>query len=126
MSLKGSRTTADYLPWNEMILLVQKLERDEQYPFALMIALGSYTGLRISDLLTLKWCDVIGQEHLLIKEKKTGKMRNIHLHADLISTLTRIYKTLDVTTDVYIFKSRDGSVYSLQYINRKLKKLNMI
>jgi integrase len=52
-------------------------------------------------------------------------VRNIHLHADLISTLTRIYKTLDVTEGVYLLRSREGSVYSLQYINRKLKKLDV-
>ena len=124
MSLKGSHTTADYLPWNDMQLLVQKLERDKQYPFALMIALGSYTGLRISDLLPLKWEEVISQEHLRITEKKTGKMRNIHLHKDVRQTLIRIHQELNAPITDHLFKSREGRVYSLQYINRKLKKLN--
>jgi len=125
MSLKGSRTTADYLPWNEMLLLVQKLERDKQYVFALMIALGSYTGLRISDLLVLKWQDIMNTKDLLIAEKKTNKTRKIHLHEDVVEMLIRISGAVNFQNEEYLFKSREGRVYSIQYINRKLKKLNI-
>lgn len=124
MSLKGSRTTADYLPWTEMQLLVQKLERDSQYPFALMIALGSYTGLRISDLLPLKWEEVLHQTSLEVLEKKTKKRRNIHLHTDLQAILKRIYQAQEVPLTDKLFKSGEERVYCLQYINRKLKCLN--
>jgi len=125
MSLKGSNTTADYLPWKEMQLLVQQLERDEEYPFALLVAIGSYTGLRISDLLPLKWEAVIDQNNLEVQEKKTGKQRNIHLNKELQAILHRIHQTRAVSINESIFKSREGRVYSLQYINRKLKQLNI-
>ena len=45
MSIKGTSTKADYLEWDSMLLLLQKLERDKEYKFQLLIAVGSYTGL---------------------------------------------------------------------------------
>lgn len=116
MSLKGQRTTADYLPWNDMLLLVQKLLRDKEYQFAVLIATGSYTGLRISDLKRLQWKDM-DTTILQLTEKKTGKARTIHLHSDLLFFLSQIKaQTQPKTTD-----SLFG--LSLQYTNRKLKRI---
>ena len=54
MSLKYSSTTADYLQWSEAMNLIRKLARDSNYKMSLLIALGCFTGLRISDILALK------------------------------------------------------------------------
>jgi integrase len=115
MSLKGQRTTADYLPWNEMLVLVQKLARDKDYDFAVLIATGSYTGLRISDLRTLKWENMTNP--LVLNEKKTGKSRTIHLHDDLLLFLDQVKPET---------KPKDGNLLfdlSIQYTNRKLKRI---
>ena len=48
MSLKYSSTTADYLQWSEAMNLIRKLARDSNYKMSLLIALGCFTGLRIS------------------------------------------------------------------------------
>ena len=55
MSLKYSSTTADYLQWSEAMNLIRKLARDSNYKMSLLIALGCFTGLRISDILALRW-----------------------------------------------------------------------
>ena len=55
MSLKYSTTTADYLVWSDAMNLVRRLTKDENYKISLLIALGSFTGLRISDILALRW-----------------------------------------------------------------------
>ena len=55
MSLKYSSTTADYLQWSEAMNLIRKLVRDSNYKMSLLIALGCFTGLRISDILALRW-----------------------------------------------------------------------
>ena len=52
MSRKGQNTTTTYLDWNDFIYLITKLEKDENYKFCLLISIGVFTGLRISDLLT--------------------------------------------------------------------------
>ena len=48
MSLKYSSTTADYLIWSDAMNLIRKLAKDENYKISLLIALGCFTGLRIS------------------------------------------------------------------------------
>ena len=52
MSLKYSSTTADYLVWSDAMNLIRKLAKDENYKISLLIALGCFTGLRISDILS--------------------------------------------------------------------------
>ena len=50
MSLKYSSTTADYLVWSDAMNLIRKLAKDENYKISLLISLGCFTGLRISDI----------------------------------------------------------------------------
>ena len=74
MALKGQKTTSDFLEWEKMQSLVLKLERDGELKFALLIATGSFIGLRISDLLQLKWNQVLNQDFFTVTEKKTKKV----------------------------------------------------
>ena len=68
MSLKYSSTTADYLQWSEAMNLVRKLARDSNYKMSLLIALGCFTGLRISDILALRWNQILDAEEFTITE----------------------------------------------------------
>ena len=73
MALKGQLTKASYLEWDSMLLLLQKLERDGHYKFQLLIAIGCYTGLRIGDLLKLRWEDVYKRETLELGRRENEK-----------------------------------------------------
>lgn len=46
----------------------------------LLFAFGIYTGLRISDILCIKVRQVRNQKYLSIRERKTGKEKNIRLN----------------------------------------------
>lgn len=70
--LKQGHKAADALDWNEAMQLVNRLYEDGQYRDCLLIASGCYLGLRISDILQLRWRDLISDEFTLT-EKKTGK-----------------------------------------------------
>ena len=59
MSLKYSSTTADYLVWSDAMNLIRKLAKDENYKISLLIALGCFTGLRISDILSSQFRESI-------------------------------------------------------------------
>ena len=72
MSLKHSYTTADYMAWDTMLALVRKLFKDGNYRMSLLVACGSFFGLRISDLLTLTWEQIL-EDSFSLNEKKTGK-----------------------------------------------------
>lgn len=86
MSKKHTFTTADYLPWDTMLVLVRRLYKDGNYRMSLLIACGSFFGLRISDLLSLTWEQVLGKSFSL-NEKKTGKHREIKVNEGLLPSL---------------------------------------
>ena len=124
MALKGSKTTSDFLEWSKMKSVVLKLERDGDLKFALLIATGSYIGLRISDLLQLKWNQVMNQEYFLITEKKTGKQRKITINPELQEILQRLFAEMDAQQDQYMFVNRFGKKpISVQHVNWKLKEI---
>lgn len=124
MALKGQKTTSDFLEWSKMQSLVLKLERDQEYKFALLIATGSYIGLRISDLLQLRWEQVLHQDYFTITEKKTRKTRKVTINPELQDILNRLYKALGAEESQYMFINRFGDKpFSIQYVNAKLKEI---
>ncbi len=77
MSLKYSSTTADYLIWSDAMNLIRKLAKDENYKISLLIALGCFTGLRISDILSLRWKQILKE----VKKKYRLKIKNFSCHS---------------------------------------------
>ena len=84
MSLKYSNTTADFLEWDEAMNLIRKLYKDGNYNMSLLIALGCFFGLRIGDILSLRWNQILNASEFTIIEKKTGKKRTIRINPQLI------------------------------------------
>lgn len=125
MSLKNQRTTTSYIQWDTFKSLIGKLERDKEFKFCLLIATGVFTALRISDLLTLKYSDVLDKEILILEEKKTKKTRSIKLNADLQEIIKRIVKAIGVTDyNQLIFVNRFGTkAIDKSYVNVKLKEI---
>lgn len=124
MALKGQKTKSDYLDWDKMQNLTLKLERDGELKFALLISLGSYIGLRISDLLNLKWNQLINHDYLVIVEQKTKKERKITLNPEAKEVIDRIYGKIDPNLDDFLFVNRFGNKpISVQYVNSKLKDI---
>ena len=72
----------------------------------MLFVFGINTGLRISDILNLKACDVKGREHILLIEKKTGKSKRIKINTVLRKELDDYTK--DMGDNDYIFTSRNG------------------
>lgn len=126
MSLKFQNTTADYLEWDSNILLISKLFQDQNCKFSLLIALGSFFGVRISDLLNLKWCDILNSDTLTIIEKKTKKQRTIKINDQLKKHILSCYKEIKPqSTNDFIFTSQKGGVYSVQRINVVFKEIRV-
>jgi len=73
MSIKGSKTTTGYMEWDTFVSLITRMEKNEEYKFCLLISIGVFTGLRISDLLSLKYSNLIGKDVLTLTEKKEGQ-----------------------------------------------------
>ncbi len=124
MSLKYSTTTADYLVWSDAMNLIRKLAKDENYKMSLLIALGCFTGLRISDILALRWEQILSTEELTIIEKKTGKQRTLRLNTQLQKYITECYKHIkSIGVNAPILVSQKGTVFTIQRINVILKEV---
>lgn len=124
MSLKHTNTTADYIEWNTMLNLVRRLFKDGDYRMSLLIGCGAFFGLRISDLLTLKWNMLLDCDNFLITEKKTGKKRTIRINSDFQKHIRDCYSALKIKdSNQYCFISRKRTVYSIQRINVKFKEI---
>lgn len=120
MALAGQKTKADYIEWNKLQSLILKLERDGEPKFALLVSIGIYTGLRISDILSLTWSQVIEKEIIEITEKKTKKFRKIKINQHLQDIITRNYNYQKLENQIFLNRF-NTSTMSVQYINRKLK-----
>lgn len=126
MSLKFSNTTSDFIEWNSMLNLVRNLYNDGNYQMSLLISLGSFWGLRISDLLNLTWKQILNSEQLEIFEKKTGKRRVIKINPQLQKHIHECYKAINPNNiESKIFKSQKGTVFSIQRINVILKEMKV-
>jgi integrase len=125
MSLPGQRTTTTSMNWDDFKSLISKLERDGEYKFCLLVATGVFTGLRISDLLLLKFQQFKDSDILTIQEKKTGKTRRIKINPDLKDIVFRLMKKMNVDDpDTHMFLNKYGTKpIDKSYVNVKLKEL---
>ena len=124
MGLKYSTTTADFLEWEIAMSLIRKLAKDENYKMSLLVALGCFTGLRISDILALRWNQILKTNEFTIFEKKTGKKRIIRLNQQLQKHIEECYKHIKpIGEKAPILVSQKGTVFSIQRINIILKEI---
>mgnify|MGYP000195457822 FL=1 len=123
MSLKYSQTTSDYLQWGEAINLIRSLSKDRDYKMSLLIAIGCFWGLRISDILSLRWNQILNVDEFSIIEHKTGKQRTIRINPQLKRHITNCYKQINpIGINAPILVSQKGTVYTIQRINIILKE----
>jgi integrase len=101
-----------------------------------LFVLGINTGLRISDLLNLKFCNVLEKNKIKssirIKEQKTKKTNNIQINTnakEALNLLIKYYKEKNIySDDLYLFHSREGEnkpisrVHAWQILNKAAKK----
>lgn len=125
MSLRGQRTTTSCLDWDQFKSLIGKLERDGEYRYCLLIAIGVFTALRISDLLTLTYSHFEGTDILTLQEQKTGKTRRIKINPDLQTLITRLKPKLSPKdSNEFIFLNRYGNKpIDRSWVNVRLKQL---
>ena len=124
MSLKYSSTTADYLIWSDAMNLIRKLSRDGNYKMSLLMAMGCFTGLRISDILALRWRQILNKDEFCITEIKTGKQRTIRLNPQLQQHIRDCYEHISpIGINAPILISQKGTAFTIQRINIILKEI---
>jgi integrase len=125
MSLKGQKTTTTSMDWDQFKSLISKLERDGENKYCLLISIGVFTGLRIGDLLQLRFSQFETSETFTIVEKKTKKTRKIKINQDLKSILIRIKEKMSIAdSNQFIFINRYGTKpIDRSWINVCLKRI---
>lgn len=122
MSAKHSYTTADYLPWDVAMNLVRRLYNDGKIRLSLLIGCGCFFGLRISDLRTISWAQILGADEFVIVEHKTEKRRVIRVNMGYQKHIQDCYESLKIKNiNEPCFLNRFGNIMSIQMINRELK-----
>lgn len=122
MSLRNTKTTADYIPWENAINTVHRLYKDKNYTMSLFIACGIFTGLRVTDLRALHWNQLLNGGVLTITEHKTKKERQIKLNPEFVEHVKQCYEAMGVKNpNEFCFLSQKKTVISIQWFNRLLK-----
>lgn len=124
MSLMNTKTTTSGLDWNSMHGLLVRLKRDNKYREYLLITTGCYFGLRISDLLNLKFIDVLNKDEFIVTEKKTNKVRKITINSFVKESIEYVadQKKRNGVFDIdgYLFANRLDKKITVQFTNLML------
>lgn len=80
----------------EEIDILLKIAKDQDPDLHLMIATAIYTGLRLGELLRLKWGDIdLNKGVLMVRESKSATFRSIPLNSHLADLLSDYYGKKD-------------------------------
>lgn len=116
--------TSDYIPWDTCMNLIRRLYADGNYRMSLLIGCGAFFGLRISDLLTLTWNQLVGTDSFVVWEKKTGKRREIKINKGFQAHIKDCMTALQIRDlNEHCFLNRYGGVISVQRVNRAFKEI---
>ena len=112
MSKKGSLTTKSPMDWEKTVEIIKSLPKGAK---RLFLSIQLYTGRRMSDVIKLR-SDHITKEHILFREKKTGKFVKVPINPALREELQGI-------KEGYLFPSSSNRGYwSKQYTMRIVKE----
>ncbi|WP_349939391.1 tyrosine-type recombinase/integrase [Bacteroides cellulosilyticus] len=113
-----------HLIWSDAMNLIRKLSRDGNYKMSLLMAMGCFTGLRISDILALRWRQILNKDEFCITEIKTGKQRTIRLNPQLQQHIRDCYEHISpIGINAPILISQKGTAFTIQRINIILKEI---
>lgn len=124
MSLRNTKTTADYIPFDTAINTIHRLYKDKNYTMSLFMACGIFTGLRVTDLRALRWNQLLEGGILTVIEHKTKKERKIKLNPDFVEHVKQCYEAKGIKNpNEHCFLSQKKTVISIQWFNRLLKEV---
>ena len=122
---------SDYLNFNTALRRGNELLKgDKNFIVGFYIILSINTGLRVSDVLRFKHCDLIDKKEndiITIHEKKTGKVRQLTLNKHIVKSYAYLAQRLKenglFNIEGYIFISQKKKVFSSRSLNRIIKKI---
>lgn len=125
-TIRQGHKAAEAMDWNEAQQLINRMFEDGLYRDALLVAAGCNLGLRISDLLRLRWCDLLS-DTVTLTEQKTGKTRELGVNTHLQKIAASCRKSLGRPfEDAYVFVAEGKDVpMSRQAVDLMLKRVRV-
>lgn len=123
MAKKNQLTTSEHLSFDEYNRLLECLHQDKEYMWEMYARLSFCTACRASDVMVMKWKDILGVSSVTVTEKKTGKTRRIPINPSIQKKFYELYELMERPDKKdYILTGRgENSPMSIQHVNRKLK-----
>lgn len=123
MAKKNQLTTADHMAYSDYEKLLAGLHKDKEYFWELYARVAFCTACRASDVLNLKWIDVLDKDETTVVEKKTGKARRIIFNKSVKDKIHKLWELMDCPNRAeYMFQNpKTKTPITIQYVNRKLK-----
>jgi len=100
---------------------VEKLKKMKKTPAVVISMLLINTGLRVSELCSLKWSDV-EDTYIRVRKGKGNKYREIPLNEDADKALDWLSDKLN--GKVYVLETSSGKKYARMYVNKMLHQIN--
>ena len=110
------------------MMLLDSLRDKNQDNTRLLLACGFFFGLRIGDLLTLRWEDIM-QDEFVVREQKTKKERRISLDSRFKEIRDQIIGRLSTSHPsglIFTHQRSDGNQHkpiSVVAANKRIKKI---
>lgn len=127
MKRKSKKTETAPISWAQAQTVIKCLMADEEYNTALMFAAGFYFGLRIGDVLRLRWHQLTA-DRFQLQEQKTGKVRKIDVHKNFKRLVSQVLpKIRKPDPDAFVFVSQRSGAdkskpISVVAANKRIKK----
>jgi integrase len=117
------KTETAPISWKQAQAVLKCLELEKNYNTLLLFAFGFYFGLRIGDILSLRWSDVDGKDQLEVTEQKTGKIRRIGIHKNVIRLIGLAAGDDQLDPNEYIFtrNGNGGKAISTVAANKRIR-----
>lgn len=90
------------------IMALRDLLKSKNIKYYILLVIGLNTGLRVSDILTLKVKDVIDKTHVSLIEKKTGKTKRFLINTQLREEIDQHIQASNLQLEDYLIQSRKG------------------
>jgi integrase len=126
MSKRGCNTTSDPMKFSEYQRFLKELHRDGKYNWEIYAVVSFTTACRSSDVLKLKWKDILDKSTLTVTEQKTKKTRTISFNPSVQQKFKELYDLMGrPDKEFYVAKSAYGEnrPMTVQHINKVLKAL---
>lgn len=119
------KTKTHPIKWQQAQSIVKCLLADQKHNTALLFASGFYFGLRISDILKLKW-EHIKSNEFTITEQKTKKTRTIQVHTDFKKIMGKAIEQMEAApvNENFVFVAQKGNTnkpISVIAANKRIK-----